>query len=233
MKKVDRVELICETCNNVFLVTPSQVKRNKKYCSKECMYKSPTRNASISKASSSRSHTEETKLSISKTLTGRTLPQETINKISASLKGREAWNKGLTYKRPEFSEWLKVNGHWKEGQTMEDRFGLDRSIEIKNKLSKLRSDSGVIITDLELKRKKKYYNEVWKITEKQELSILENYDKRGRVDLNSEAYNLDHIVPIIYGYRNNIPPEVIGSMGNLRFIPALDNHKKSYKDKNK
>jgi len=233
MKKVDKIEMKCQTCNSTILVRPSQLNYNKKYCSKECMYKSPIRNSSIGKSNSLKVRTEETKLRISKTLTGRVQTKETIDKRRNSLKGREAWNKGLTYKRRDFSKWLKVNGHWKEGQSMEDRFGVERAIEIKNTLAKLRSGSKNVLTDLEIDRKKKYYREVWKVTEQQELSKLENFEKRGRVDLNREAYNLDHIIPIIYGYKNNINPILVGSIDNLRFIPAMENHKKSFKDKNK
>ena len=45
--------------------------------------------------------------------------------------------------------------------------------------------------------------------------------------MREDAYNLDHIIPIIYGYENKISPEEIGDIGNLKFIPAMENHKKS------
>lgn len=69
-----------------------------------------------------------------------------------------------------------------------------------------------------------YKKEVYKITKLQPLSILENYDKRG-----IKNYHLDHIYPISKGFKNNIPPEIIGDISNLQYIPAKDNLEKSNK----
>jgi hypothetical protein len=33
------------------------------------------------------------------------------------------------------------------------------------------------------------------------------------------AWHLDHIVPVVYGFRNNIDPKFIGGIENLRFVP--------------
>ena len=41
--------------------------------------------------------------------------------------------------------------------------------------------------------------------------------------------HLDHILSIVEGYQNNIPPEVVGSIHNLRIISGTDNQKKSYR----
>lgn len=76
-----------------------------------------------------------------------------------------------------------------------------------------------------------YYKNVWEITETQPLHLLEGYDrqKRTRIDIDKNAFHIDHIIPIIYGYKHGIPPEIIGNINNLRFISALENHKKSKK----
>jgi len=66
-----------------------------------------------------------------------------------------------------------------------------------------------------------YYQSVWELTEQQPLNTLPDYSKRGW-----EEYHLDHIVPISYGRDNNIPPELIASIENLRFIPSQDNMSK-------
>ena len=42
-------------------------------------------------------------------------------------------------------------------------------------------------------------------------------------------YDLDHIVPISYGYRNNIPIHLIASRENLRIIPHKENFAKGAK----
>ena len=71
-------------------------------------------------------------------------------------------------------------------------------------------------------KKKLYYNLVRSITEKQPLYLLDNFDKRGR-----QTFHVDHIIPIIYGYINNIAAEKIGHISNLRIISAKENLQKS------
>lgn len=71
------------------------------------------------------------------------------------------------------------------------------------------------------KKKKKeklaYYNKCWKITEKN-APLIKDIDKR-----KFKSYDIDHIVPISYGYKNNIPAELIGSLENLRMLPNKEN----------
>jgi hypothetical protein len=76
--------------------------------------------------------------------------------------------------------------------------------------------------------KEKYYKEVIRITRLQNITVLENYEKRSKAP-DEHAYNLDHIYPIIKGFENNIPPEIIGDISNLRFIPWKENLHKSDK----
>lgn len=66
-----------------------------------------------------------------------------------------------------------------------------------------------------------YYKKVRKITEEQPLHLLENNEKRGRVD-----YHVDHIIPISYGFANNLPPELIGNILNLQMLYYKENIKK-------
>ena len=80
-----------------------------------------------------------------------------------------------------------------------------------------------------IKCKEIYYKEVRYWTERQPIHLLEHYEKRGRCDIDENAYNLDHIIPIIYGFKNNIDPKIIGNISNLRFIPWDENVKKSSK----
>jgi len=70
-------------------------------------------------------------------------------------------------------------------------------------------------------RKKIYYVKVWEITEANDLTILKNHHKRG-----FRKYHLDHIYSISEGFKNDIPPEAIGNLGNLRFIHYKKNIKK-------
>lgn len=74
---------------------------------------------------------------------------------------------------------------------------------------------------------KEYRKQVQKITAKQPLNQLQDYDKRGM-----GKYHLDHILPVAYGFNQSIDPEVIGDIRNLRFIPYKSNlKKKDYLDK--
>lgn len=74
--------------------------------------------------------------------------------------------------------------------------------------------------------KKDYYKLVWKITLSNDIVKLMNGKKRGFRD-----YHIDHIYPIILGYKNGIPPEVIGDVSNLKPLYWRDNLKKSFKIK--
>ncbi len=72
---------------------------------------------------------------------------------------------------------------------------------------------------------KKYRRSVLKITGKQPINTLINFDKRG-VSGTSGAYHLDHKFSILEGFKHNISPEVIGGIANLEFIPWEENIKK-------
>jgi|SaaInlStandDraft_4_1057021.scaffolds.fasta_scaffold03034_3 hypothetical protein len=76
-----------------------------------------------------------------------------------------------------------------------------------------------LFTDYEL-----YSMKVRKLTEKNDLSILPNHDKRGR-----NTYHLDHKFSILEGFKQNASEYIIASIHNLEFIPATDNIIKSDK----
>jgi hypothetical protein len=61
------------------------------------------------------------------------------------------------------------------------------------------------------------------ITERQELSSLSNWEKRGK------GYHLDHRFSIIEGFRNGVDPEIIGDITNLEFVPVKVNLTKNSK----
>ena len=74
-------------------------------------------------------------------------------------------------------------------------------------------------------KKQFYKREVWKYTYGNDLSILENFDKRGRCGVDG-AYQIDHIMSINYGWENKVPPQEIGHIRNLKMIPWQENRKK-------
>jgi len=61
-------------------------------------------------------------------------------------------------------------------------------------------------------------------TEKNDLTQLENHEKRGRTN-----YHLDHKYSITEGFKNNVPPKVIGHIANLEFLPHKVNESKGTK----
>ncbi len=84
-----------------------------------------------------------------------------------------------------------------------------------------------------LSSKESYYLNVRRITNQQPIHLLEDYDKRGRHDLCEDPYHLDHIIPVCYGWLNDIPEDIIADISNLRFIPASENISKSSYYENK
>ena len=62
------------------------------------------------------------------------------------------------------------------------------------------------------------------LNEEQKLYLLENSYKRGWKD-----HHLDHIFPIAIAFKEKIPPEKVGNIKNLRFIPYEENLSKGSK----
>lgn len=59
-----------------------------------------------------------------------------------------------------------------------------------------------------------------------DLSALDNFYLRG-TNGTPGAYQLDHLVSISYGFKNNIDPKIIGHICNLEMVPWLDNVRKN------
>lgn len=71
----------------------------------------------------------------------------------------------------------------------------------------------------------KYKKQVNRITKKQNIRSLPNFDKRGLCGVKN-AYQLDHKYSILEGFKNGVDVEIIGDIANLEFIPWEDNLKK-------
>ena len=63
-----------------------------------------------------------------------------------------------------------------------------------------------------------YKSRVWAETKRNDLKMLENYDKRGK-----HGYHLDHMFSIFEGFKQNIDPSIVGHIKNLRMIPYKEN----------
>jgi len=71
-----------------------------------------------------------------------------------------------------------------------------------------------------------YKEQVRKLTEqnfKKDFKNFKNYKLRGK------NWHLDHRVSISYGFKHNIPPEIIGHIKNLEIIEATKNIKKNFR----
>ena len=138
---------------------------------------------------------------LSEKLKGRSFTSESREKISRSLK-----------------KWYSHNPNPMEGK--------NHTEESKAKISQRTKDQ-YLKSDLYKKRKseidvyKSYYYEVWRLTEQNDLSVLENSENRSY-----RGYHLDHIFPIRKGFDNSIPPEEIARIENLQFLWWKENIEK-------
>jgi len=98
----------------------------------------------------------------------------------------------------------------------------------EKRVKKMRED-GKLIKLEEMSDFQIYKMQVNKITNRQHLNTLENFEKRGRADINKNAFHLDHKFSIKEGFLNNIPTYIIGDISNLEMIPHSDNCSKNYK----
>jgi hypothetical protein len=100
--------------------------------------------------------------------------------------------------------------------------GIKRSPETRAKMSKAqtywRPD------DPEYLHFKKYTRKVYYWSNKNDLTQLPNHDKRSR-----DGYHLDHKYSVAEGFKNNVPPTILGNINNLEFLYCRDNCKKNTK----
>ena len=110
--------------------------------------------------------------------------------------------------------------------TVEKKFG-DRQIMRTSYLKSLKESQGLRIPDSERSAYELYHKMVWDHTN---ITIstkeIKNINLRGRLDLNDNAYHLDHQVSIYEGFIQNVPANIIGSEHNLEMIPARENCRK-------
>lgn len=96
---------------------------------------------------------------------------------------------------------------------------------IKTKNTKI--TKGIQMPDENISPFHLYRKTVHRLSSKEPLHTLENVNLRGH--FNNNGYHLDHILSIKDGFRFGIPPEIIASIVNLRFVPAIENYSKGGK----
>ncbi len=119
---------------------------------------------------------------------------------------------------------LRKNGvHKESGRRLNKSLTEEQRKENGRKNKETRIKNGYIISDEDIGEWELYKRQVRNATENQDLSKLPNISKRA---FGPNNYNLDHMYSRINGFKNNISPEIIGHISNLRMILFEDNRKK-------
>jgi hypothetical protein len=200
------LEKICQHCNTKFVLARSGKKEQKRrFCGPICSRRWAANNRSDSwkqKASLAKQGENNPMFGVS-----QTNPNSLSNLI------RNAWT---GKKQP-------IEANEKRANKL---IGIKRSQETINKTRQTKIDKGIFWKpdDPEYLEFKKYRRKVYYWTSKNDLTQLENYNKRGRF-----GFHLDHKYSITEGFKNKVPPKVIGSIDNLEFICYTDNLSKGTK----
>ena len=200
------LEKICQHCNTKFVLARSGKKEQKRrFCGPICSRRWAANNRSDSwkqKASLAKQGENNPMFGVS-----QTNPNSLSNLI------RNAWT---GKKQP-------IEANEKRAKKL---IGIKRSQETINKTRQTKIDKGIFWKpdDPEYLEFKKYRRKVYYWTSKNDLTQLANHNKRGRF-----GFHLDHKYSITEGFKNKVPPKVIGSIDNLEFICYTDNLSKATK----
>lgn len=113
----------------------------------------------------------------------------------------------------------------KQKKTFLKKYGVDNPSKhpiIRKKLSDANIAHGATPKHLRSLRKL-YYDRVVYFTK---INWKENFDKINPQRLNRSEIDLDHIYSIQQGFRDNIPPYIIGHWTNLRMLDKKENYSK-------
>lgn len=194
------LEKICKNCNNTFSLPRAGKKEQARlFCGPICSRRWTANN---------RSETWKQKASLAKQ--GEKNPMFGVSiKHPNSLSNlkRDAW----TGKKLSIEHRQKISNGGKGRIVTQE--SIDKAIQTKIEKGIIWKKDDPSYTEFKKYRRKVYY---W--TSKNNLTLLENYEKRGRT-----GYHLDHKYSISEGFKNNVPPKVIGSIDNLEFICYTDN----------
>lgn len=136
-------------------------------------------------------------------------------------------------KLPTLTEEAKQARVEKIKQTCLERYGVtngSKTLKARKKISDKQIENGATPKSQRTDRRK-YYDSVWYFTEQ---SWKEHFDDINPESINRSKNALDHIYSIQQGFRDNIPPYIVGHWTNLRVIPLNENSKKGMRcDKTK
>jgi hypothetical protein len=186
---------ICKHCGETFEVKDTKKGRERKFCGPICS----RRWAANNRSDSWRKKASEAKQGKNNPMYGVT--QTNPNSLANLKNDRMLGKKHTIEAKQKISESLK---------------GITRSEETKRKISE--ANSYWRPDDPQYEDFKKYRRKVYYWSEKNDLSQLSNYSNRSR-----NGYHLDHKYSITEGFKNDVPPKVIGNIANLEFLPAKAN----------
>ena len=176
---------------------------------------------------------------------GRTHTDEAKQKISEKNKGKTRndnfvqWNKGLTkYDNDKIASGDQV----RHAGSDNGMYGKKHTDEAKQKISEKNIEQGKwkgknnpwYGKDRSKENSPRFLSEKertkWKIYEQKARMLTERTYKGSSDEINPNnyirgltEYHLDHIIPIWYGFINNITPDILAKKGNLRMLFYLDN----------
>lgn len=207
---------ICPECNKEF---------TSKYgiticCSRSCSnkYQAKLRKTNIDK---------ETGLPLSKLYSSNSVKARYANGTYDSEEYKEKLRNLQNWKKMFTADAIAKQKLHKEKQFIPDEFGITPSQRRVEKMMQTKYKNGTLIPLEQKPEFQRYIFLARYFTELNDLTKLENYNKRGRAGTNG-AYHLDHIYTIFDGFSNNVPPEIIGNINNLRFIPWEENVSKNF-----
>ena len=166
--------------------------------------------------------------------------KDVAKKLSKSIAGNNHWRKQDPNKSKKannkFTNNFEAGNHkpWedrnrnqkeyakKSKQTCLEKYGVEngsQTKEARDKGSDARIRNGATPKHLRSLRRL-YYDAVWRFTEK---SWRNHFDKINPARLRRSDNALDHIYSIQQGFRDSIPPYIIGHWTNLRVIGLVDN----------
>lgn len=116
----------------------------------------------------------------------------------------------------------------------EEKYGVHSTLllpEVREKQYRSKVEKGIITPREKRTARQLYYDTVIKFTKK---SWQEHFDKINPGRLNRSEWDLDHVYSIQAGFRNGIPPYIIGHWTNLRMLEPSKNYSKGMRcDKTK
>lgn len=161
---------------------------------------------------------------ISKSTTGNHWRQKDFEK---SKNANEKFSNG--FRNGEHKPWEDRNRDYSASlaaarKTWLKKYGVDNPSKCPSIQQKLSSAALKRYSDTDKTLAKEYYNVVRLATNKNWYKHF--YEINPNRVQRSKDWHLDHIYSISEGFKNNIPPEIIGHWTNLRLIPKIENSSK-------